>query len=281
MLFKTSDNVEINYEVTGKGKTIVLVNGFGAYQETWSAQVPFLNKLGYQVLTYDHRNMGKSQRTEKGHTIERLTQDLNELTSFLKIKQAIFMGHSMGASIIFCLMKNNPKLVKQALLIDQSPKMLNDENWKYGFMDYTKENYLKKCQERPRVHETYNGLDDNVYAKLMKAKKANPFNRKDNVDLLENHMSLDWRRVLEKTTIPTTFFVAEEVLFNQSQFDTFSVCNNKIYWKPSVFFCNGHQGQKQTGSSRISYKVWYDGSKPVFVVFHDIPVVFKFDSIIV
>ena len=212
MLFKTSDNVEINYQLTGKGKTIVLVNGFGAYQEIWSAQVPFLNKLEYQVLTYDHRNMGKSQRTEKGHTIERLTQDLNELTAFLKIKQAIFMGHSMGASIIFCLMKNNPKLVKQALLIDQSPKMLNDENWKYGFMDYTKENYLKKCQERPRVHETYNGLDDNVYAKLMKAKKANPFNRKDNVDLLENHMSLDWRRVLEKTTIPTTFLLQRKVL---------------------------------------------------------------------
>ena len=146
MLFKTSDNVKINYELTGKGKPIVLVNGFGAYQEIWSAQVPFLNKLGYQVLTYDHRNMGKSQRTEKGHTIERLTQDLNELTSFLKIKQAIFMGHSMGASIIFCLMKNNQKLVKQALLIDQSPKMLNYENWKYGFMDYTKENYLKKIR---------------------------------------------------------------------------------------------------------------------------------------
>ena len=30
MLFKTSDNVEINYQLTGKGKTIVLVNGFGA-----------------------------------------------------------------------------------------------------------------------------------------------------------------------------------------------------------------------------------------------------------
>ena len=147
MLFKTSDNVEINYQLTGKGKIIVLVNGFGAYQEIWSAQVPFLNKLEYQVLTYDHRNMGKSQRTEKGHTIERLTQDLNELTSFLKIKQAIFIGHSMGASIIFCLMKNNPKLVKQTLLIDQSPKMLNDENWKYGFMDYTKENYLKNAKK--------------------------------------------------------------------------------------------------------------------------------------
>ena len=96
MLFETSDNVKINYELTGKGKTIVLVNGFGAYQEIWSAQVPFLNNLGYQVLTYDHRNMGKSQRTERGHNIVRLTQDLEELISFLKIKQAIFMGHSMG-----------------------------------------------------------------------------------------------------------------------------------------------------------------------------------------
>lgn len=219
MFFKTSDKVEINYNLTGKGKTIVLVNGFGGYQEIWSAQVPFLNKLGYQVLTYDHRNMGKSQRTENGHTIKRLTQDLNELIAFLKIKQAIFIGHSMGASIIFCLIKNNPKLVKQALLIDQSPKMLNDENWKYGFMDYTKENYLEKCQDRPQVHETYKGLDDNVYIKLMKAKRANPFDRKNNVDLLENHMSLDWRSVLEKTMISTTFFIAKESPYYQKGYE--------------------------------------------------------------
>ncbi len=53
-------------------------------------------------------------------------------------------------------------------------------------------------------------MDDVVYAKLMKAKKANSFDRKDNIDLLENHMSLDWRRVLEETTIPTTFFIAKE-----------------------------------------------------------------------
>lgn len=33
MLFETSDNIKINYKLTGKGKTIVLVNGFGAYQE--------------------------------------------------------------------------------------------------------------------------------------------------------------------------------------------------------------------------------------------------------
>ena len=137
MLFETSDNVKINYELTGKGKTIVLVNGFGAYQEIWSAQVPFLNNLGYQVLTYDHRNMGKSQRTERGHNIVRLTQDLEELISFLKIKQAIFMGHSMGASIIFCLIKRWPTVVKRALVVDQSPKMLNDKNWKYGFMDFS------------------------------------------------------------------------------------------------------------------------------------------------
>lgn len=210
MLFETSDNIKINYKLTGKGKTIVLVNGFGAYQEIWSAQVSFLNNLGYQVLTYDHRNMGKSQRTEKDHNIARLTQDLEELISFLKIKQATFMGHSMGASIIFCLIKKWPTVVKRALVIDQSPKMLNDRNWKYGFMDYTSENYHEKCQERPHVHETFAGLDDDVYAKLMKAKEEDPFNRKDNVDLLENHMSLDWRKAIENASIPITFFIAKE-----------------------------------------------------------------------
>lgn len=227
MLFKTSDDIEIDYELSGKGKPIVLVNGFGAYQEIWSAQVPFLTKLGYQVLTYDHRNMGRSQRTEYGHNIARLTQDLYELTSFLKIKQAIFMGHSMGASIIFCLMKKWSEIVKQALLVDQSPKMLNDKNWEYGFMDYTSKNYEEKCQERPHVHETYAGLDDGVYAKLMLAKKANPFDRKDNVDLLENHMSLDWREVLETTNIPTTFFVAKESPYYRDGYEKWLEQKNK------------------------------------------------------
>lgn len=42
MLFETSDNVKINYELTGKGKTIVLVNGFGAYQEYGLLKYHFL-----------------------------------------------------------------------------------------------------------------------------------------------------------------------------------------------------------------------------------------------
>lgn len=30
------------------------------------------------------------------------------------------------------------------------------------------------------------------------------------MDLLENHMSLDWRKVIENATIPITFFIAKE-----------------------------------------------------------------------
>lgn len=41
MLFKTSDNVKIDYNLAGKGKTIVLVNGFGAYKEIWTGQISF------------------------------------------------------------------------------------------------------------------------------------------------------------------------------------------------------------------------------------------------
>lgn len=91
-------------------------------------------------------------------------------------------------------------------MIDQSPKMLNDRNWKYGFMDYTSENYHEKCQEKDSCSRNFAGLDDDVYAKLTKAKEEDPFNRKDNVDLLENHMSLDWRKVIENASIPITFY---------------------------------------------------------------------------
>ena len=141
MFFKTSDDVKIAYSINGKGKPIILITGFGGYQEIWTAQKQYLLQMGYQVITYDHRNMGKSERTAKGQTLSRLTQDLIELLNFLQISQAVFVGHSMGGSVIYNLLKVKPEIIKFAIIIDQSPYMLNTSNWHYGFMNYTKDNF--------------------------------------------------------------------------------------------------------------------------------------------
>lgn len=217
-IFKTSDNVELNFHFYDTGKPLVLITGFGGYQEVWTKQVSYLRKMGYSVLTYDHRNMGKSQRTRKGQSLERLTKDLIELLNFLKITRATFIGHSMGGSIIYNLLKVKPQIIDLAFIIDQSPYMLNTKTWSYGFMNLTLKNYPKLIPLTPKVHETLHGIDNSVMANLLPAKIANPFDRKANLDLLQEHVQLDWRKIIKISSQKLIIFAAEKSPYYPFQF---------------------------------------------------------------
>lgn len=47
MDFKTSDGIRINYYVYGTGKPVVLIHGFGGYQQIWCLQIKNLIQQGY------------------------------------------------------------------------------------------------------------------------------------------------------------------------------------------------------------------------------------------
>lgn len=202
MFIKTSDGIKLNYHVYGSGRPIILIAGFGGYQEIWTAQVDYLVKMGYQVITYDHRNMGQSERTPNGHTLKRLTKDLIELLENLDISDAAFITHSMGSSVLYDLLAINPELISLGIVLDQSPYMLNTADWPYGFMNYTPDNFIDEIKKVPRVHETVNGINPQIANKLSVAKVKYPFSRKDNLDLLQDHVQLDWRDVVGQETEP-------------------------------------------------------------------------------
>src|SRR5699024_12849637 len=98
MDFVTNDGIKINYQIKGNGKPIIFVAGLGGYQEVWTMLVDYFTQMGYQVITYDHRNFGRSQRTKNDHTLQRLTADLIELVQCLVIKQDVFGDHPRGRS---------------------------------------------------------------------------------------------------------------------------------------------------------------------------------------
>lgn len=208
MDFVTNDGIKINYQIKGNGKPIIFVAGFGGYQEVWTMQVDYFTKMGYQVITYDHRNFGRSQRTKNDHTLQRLTDDLIELVQCLGIKQAVFVGHSMGGSLLFNMIKTAPDLVKLAVIVDQTPFMLNTSDWSYGFMNYTLSNYVREAKMVPAVHETLHGIDNRVAMKLNNARIDHPFSRSDNFDLLCEHIAHDWRGVVKDSQVPIDVIAA-------------------------------------------------------------------------
>lgn len=218
MDFVTSDGIRINYQIKGTGKPIIFVTGFGGYKEVWTEQVDYFAKMGYQVITYDHRNFGQSQRTEKGHTLQRLTDDLIELVHYLDINEVAFIGHSMGSSLLYDLIKTAPELAKLVVVVDQTPYMLNTANWQYGFMNYTPNNYVEEAKKEPQVHETLNGLSDKVAFALNKARIEHPFSRADNFDLLCEHITYDWREVVNNSNVPVDVIAAVQSPYYNSDF---------------------------------------------------------------
>ena len=224
--FETSDHVKLSYHITGNGRPLVLLTGFGGYQEIWTDQVAYLNKMGYAVLTYDHRNMGRSQRTAKGQTLKRLTTDLVELLTFLKISHASFIGHSMGGSVLYHLLRSNPEVVDLGMIIDQSPYMLNNQSWKYGFLNYTAENFQKETLNIPKVHETLHGIDRQILTCLTPVKIAYPFDRLANINLLREHVQLDWRQTIRTTQRKLIIFAAKKSPYYNYQFANWAAAQN-------------------------------------------------------
>lgn len=130
--FTSSDGIQIYYNVAGQGKPIVLVHGWSQDSSVFAPQVEELSKR-YQVISYDHRGHGKSERPEFGLTLKRLSIDLKELMEHLSLEDVCLAGWSMGASTTFEYVKNfGVERLSSIVLFDMTPKLLSDSEWKMG-----------------------------------------------------------------------------------------------------------------------------------------------------
>lgn len=238
MEFITNDGIKLNFHSFGTGQPVVLVAGFGGYQEIWYAQVDYLVEMHCRVITYDHRNHGRSQRTDQNLTIEQLTTDLADLIDYLQLQKPILIGHSMGASICYAYLSKYSNALS-VMAVDQSPKMLNDPDWKFGFEDINSKNFQQKLTQPNNVHETLHGLDSQVFTVLNQAKSEFPFDRKSNHTLLFDHVQQDWRTSLFNTRIPVTLVVAKQSPYFDFHFGEFCQQKNSLITSVTMNNC-GH-----------------------------------------
>lgn len=130
--FYTSDSVKIYYEITGKGIPIVFIHGFGESGQVFRIQKRALSKR-YKVITYDIRGHGNSDIVDYGLSMSRLALDLEEFLIHLKEDKYVIVAWSMGASVLLQYIEDfaTDRLGK-IVIVDKSPKMLNDHTWNLG-----------------------------------------------------------------------------------------------------------------------------------------------------
>lgn len=119
----------IFYRVTGNGKPVVLLHGFGEDGNIWQNQIPVLEKE-YTLIIPDLPGSGQSGLIPD-MSIEGMAECIKELvTSCLPDfptsslpgfpSSPIFLGHSMGGYITLALAEKYPQLVKAFGLVHSS-----------------------------------------------------------------------------------------------------------------------------------------------------------------
>jgi pimeloyl-ACP methyl ester carboxylesterase len=109
------NNININYKVVGYGEPLIMIMGLSADQSGWNSQVPYFKKH-YQVITFDNRGCGKSDKPKGPYTMKMMADDTIELMNHLGIEKAHMMGISMGGMIAQEIAINYPQRVMKLIL---------------------------------------------------------------------------------------------------------------------------------------------------------------------
>lgn len=204
--FKTTDKVNINFHEYGskENPAIIFLTGYSASEVTWFAQINPFVAAGFRVITYDYRSHGQSEQVLFGLTLARLAKDLQELLDYLELKQAIVIGHSMGAAVI---MAYEELFTDERLLAviteDQSPTFLKSPTWLGGETGKRLAELEDFINDFPRTKLTEKNLPDDVKREL--GKGMFPFNFKAYRGLLQNVIMQDWRANLTQESKPHLF----------------------------------------------------------------------------
>ncbi|PWB76496.1 MAG: alpha/beta hydrolase [Anaerolineales bacterium] len=112
---KTSNGIELYYEIHGEGMPLVLISGLGYSNWQWHRMVPFLAEH-FQVITFDNRGVGQSDKPAGPYSAHLLAADTVGLLDALNIGKAIVAGHSMGGFIAQSIALDYPQRVEKLIL---------------------------------------------------------------------------------------------------------------------------------------------------------------------
>jgi 3-oxoadipate enol-lactonase len=112
-------DIEVHYELRGRGPTVVLVPGLSLDSRVWD---PIAERLDHELtcLLPDNRGAGLSDVPRGPYSVTQMAGDLYGLMMILGIDKAVIAGHSMGGYLALQLALDSPELVRGLVLISTS-----------------------------------------------------------------------------------------------------------------------------------------------------------------
>lgn len=190
----------IVYLITGIGKPVILIHGFGEKAEVWNNQVEFL-KDKYQLIIPDLPGSGQSEMIDD-MSMEGMAEAIRYIMLKENIKSCPVIGHSMGGYITLALAEKYPGLVSAFGLFHSSAFADSEEKkatrrkgiefiQQHGAFEFLKTatpnlfSPLTKDERPELIDKQVAGLDNFLPSSLVSYYEA-MMKRPDRTDILRN-----------------------------------------------------------------------------------------------
>jgi len=164
------NDIDMYYEIHGKGEPLLMIQGLGFEM---SAMVTELGKSRYidkftdryQVIVFDYRGIGRTDKPDIPYSIGMLADDTVGLMDALGIRKAHIMGTSMGSQIAQTIAAQYPDRVKGLILVVGFTRVLPMMR-AFGFIMTTIPGFKEKAtgwiyqQKYPPTPESFRRMAD-------------------------------------------------------------------------------------------------------------------------
>ncbi len=227
--FIADDGEAIHFAASGDGRPMVMLHGWTSTHRDWN---PFVEAFSrdHRVIRWDARAHGGHElRTTTVPTVQRMARDLDNLMTHFDLRDAVVVGHSMGVLTLWQYLRDHgSERLSQAVLIDQSPKLVTDDEWPHGIysrFDWERNVVFMRELERDfaeavlrlgadglnvRARRRYleNGDSIDVFRQRMRRLRAKPL-----IDCWASLTAADYRDVLPAIGIPVLLVYGSESNF--------------------------------------------------------------------
>jgi pimeloyl-ACP methyl ester carboxylesterase len=120
-----SNGLNLYYEANGEGQPLVFIHGLGSSTRDWEFQVSEFSNL-YEVITFDLRGHGRSDKPEGPYRVPMFAADLAALLQALGHDSAHIVGLSLGGGVAFQFAIDHPSMVKTLTIVNSIPASGDD-----------------------------------------------------------------------------------------------------------------------------------------------------------
>lgn len=223
------DGAGIHYLRLGKGSPVIFLHGWSASAKDW---LPFASALAdhHEVICWDARGHGGHPLNPETSThVREMAADLQLLIQHHGLENVLLVGHSMGALTLWQYIRDfGCERLAGVCIIDQSPKLVTDDQWKngiYGNFDRAHNQRLiealRKDFAEGLLQLVANGYNRKSYENYTRNSRGfqqmrehlQTLDGEPLVQCWESLTAADFRDVLPQTSVPALLIYGDESQF--------------------------------------------------------------------